>query len=85
MKKAISVLANYAVERMECPEENEIILLHSDAGDKVQILSAMLEEKVHPKKISVYEIGPIITAHAGLGLIGLYFRHQKPYGTYEKK
>lgn len=85
LKKAISVLANYAVERMECPEENEIILLHSDAGDKVQILSAMLEEKVHPKKISVYEIGPIITAHAGLGLIGLYFRHQKPYGTYEKK
>lgn len=85
LKKSIAVLANYAAERMENPTENEVIVLHSDAEDKVKILSAMLEEKVHPKKISVYEIGPIITAHAGLGLIGLYFKHQKPYGTYEKK
>lgn len=85
LKKAMSVLLGYAEERMENPEENEVILLHSDAMDKVEILSQMLEEKLHPGKITVRKIGPIISSHAGLGLIGIYFKHKQPYGTYEKK
>lgn len=84
LKKAMSVLLGYAQERMEAPEENEVFLLHSDAPDKVEILANMLEEKLHPGKITVVKIGPIITSHAGLGLVGIYFKHKKPYGTYEK-
>lgn len=85
IKKAVSVLVKYAEERMENPEENEIVLFNSDADDKLKMLMDMLNEKVHPKKISVCNIGPIITAHAGLGLIGLYFKHKEPYQNYDKK
>lgn len=84
LKKAMSVLTNYAAERMETPEENEVIILHSDADDKVEILKKQIEEKVNPKSISVMKIGPIITSHAGLGLIGLTFNHKQPYETYDK-
>lgn len=44
----------------------------------------MIEERVKPAKISVREIGPIVTAHAGIGLVGVYFKHKKPYEEYEK-
>lgn len=84
LKKAMSVLAGYAAERMEKPEENEVIILHSDADDKVEILKKMVEEKVAPKSISVGRLGPIITSHAGLGLVGIYFRHKQPYENYDK-
>lgn len=84
LKKAMNVLADYAAERMEEPEKNEVILLHSDAPDKVEILTQLVEEKVHPQKITVGKIGPIITSHAGTGLIGIYFKHKKPYDEYEK-
>lgn len=82
LKKAISILCGYAEERMDHPEENEIIILESDAADKVELLKSMLEERVHPKNITVTKIGPIITAHAGLGLVGLYFKHKEPYKNY---
>ncbi len=84
LKRAMAVLADYAVERMDNPSENEVILLHSDALDKIEILQKMLEEKLHPKKISVHKLGPIITSHAGMGVVGIYFKHKEPYKTYGK-
>lgn len=84
LKKAMSVLADYAQERMESPEENEVFLLHSHAPDKVEILTAMVRERVNPARITPVKLGPIITSHAGMGLVGIYFRHKRPYETYEK-
>ncbi len=84
LKKAMSVLVGYAEERMEDPEENEIIILDTDAPDKVEIVEALIRERVKPKKITYYKIGPVITAHAGMGLVGIYFKHKKPYTDYEK-
>ncbi len=84
MKKAMSVLVGYVLERMDEPEKNEIVILHTDAPDKAEQLRGMLEEKVKPGSISASEVGPIITAHTGLGLIGLYFKHKKPYTEYDK-
>ncbi len=82
-KKALATLVDYAAERMETPEENEVVLLHADAPEKMEILEKMVTEKVNPKKISIYQVGPIITSHAGLGVIGIYFKHKQPYETYE--
>lgn len=84
LKKAMSTLADYAAERMEDPENNEVIILHSDAPDKVEILTQMVNERIHPAKISLSKIGPIITTHAGIGLVGIYFKHKKPYTQYDK-
>ncbi len=82
-KKAIATLVDYAVERMDNPEENEVILLHADAPDKMEIMEKLVKEKVNPKSIQVLKVGPIITSHAGLGVIGIYFKHKNDYKTYD--
>ncbi len=82
-KKALATLVDYAAERMDNPAENEVILLHADAPDKMEILEKMVSEKINPKSISIHKVGPIITSHAGLGVIGIYFKHQQPYETYD--
>ncbi len=84
-KKALAALADYAVERMDDPENNEVIVLHIDAKESAELLCNMVEDKVHPNKVSLMEVGPIISSHAGLGVVGIYFKHAKPYETYENK
>lgn len=83
LKKAMATLADYAEERMDDPENNEVIILHSDAPDKVEVLKEMIINRVNPANIRVMEIGPIITSHAGLGLVGLFFNHKQPYESYQ--
>ena len=84
IKKAILALVGYIDERMESPSENELVILHSDAADKVNILKSQIESRgISPESIRIINIGPIITAHAGLGLVGVYFKHKKPYTEYE--
>ena len=82
-KKALATLVDYAVERMDNPAENEVYLLHADAPDKMEILEKMVREKVNPKSIHIFKVGPIITSHAGLGVIGIYFKHKEAYQTYD--
>ena len=84
LKRAMATLVSYAEERMESPEENEVIILNSDAPNKAEIVDELLRERVNPKKITHYKLGPVITAHAGLGLVGIYFKHKKPYTQYDK-
>ena len=69
--------------RMSLPEENELMILSSEAEDKVEIVEQMVKERVKPKKIIYSDIGPIITSHAGTGVIGVYFKHKKSYTEYE--
>lgn len=76
LKKATMKIVEEAVEKMDCPEENEIVLLGADADDKVQVAKAFLEKKVNPKKIGIYDVGPVIACHAGLGVFGIGFKHK---------
>ena len=85
LKKAMSILVDFIEERMDNPQENEILLLQSDAQDKVDVLEKMINERIKPAKIVYGDIGPIITSHAGTGVIGVYFKHKKPYSEYETK
>lgn len=82
-KKALAALADYALERMDDPENNEVIVLHSDAQANAELLCHMVKERVNPAKISLVEVGPIISSHAGLGVVGIYFKHKQPYESYE--
>lgn len=83
LKKAISTLVDYVEERIDNPEECDVMLLDSNAPDKVEIIEEMIRERVNPKSITKVKIGPVITAHAGTGLIGVYFKHKKPFKDYE--
>ena len=76
-KKAISKIVDEIIENMDNPEENEILVLDADAEEKADILVKFLEKKVKPKKISRHKVGPVITCHAGLGVMGVYFKHKK--------
>jgi len=77
LKKAISKMVNIAVENMADPENGEVVLLSNEADDKLEIAKKMVEEKLNPKKISTYDVGPIITCHAGMGVIGIFFEHKE--------
>ena len=84
-KKALNTLVDYIEERMDNPSENEVIILDSNAPDKVEVVEQLLRERVKPKDIKYAKIGPIITSHAGTGLVGVFFKHKKPYTEYENK
>lgn len=83
LKKAMSTLVDFIDERMDNPSENTLLILSSEADDKVAVLEEMIKERVDIKKIEYYDIGPIITSHVGTGVVGVYFKHKKPYVEYE--
>lgn len=83
LKRAMSTLVDFIEERMDNPSENSVLILHSNAQDKVDILEQMIKERINPNKIEYGDIGPIITSHAGTGVVGVYFKHKKPYTEYE--
>lgn len=76
-KKAIAKLVEEVAEKMDNPEEGEVIVLEADAKEKAEIAVKMLEKKVNPGKISIHSVGPVITCHAGVGVMGIYFKHKK--------
>ena len=76
-KKAVSKIVDEIIENMDNPEENEIVVLDADADEKADILVKFLEKKVNAKNISRHKVGPVITCHAGLGVMGVYFKHKK--------
>lgn len=83
LKKALSRLVDFIEERMENPEENTILILQNDAQDKVDIVEQMIKERINPKAIEYGNIGPVITSHVGTGVLGVYFKHKKPYTEYK--
>lgn len=84
LKKAMSVLVGYIEERMEDPENNEVVILDADAQDKAAAIEPLIRKRVNPGSVSYSHIGPVVTAHTGPGLIGVYFKHKKPYTEYGK-
>ena len=76
-KKAISKIVDEIIENMDNPEENKIVVLDADAEEKADILVKFLEKKVNAKNISRHKVGAVITCHAGLGVMGVYFKHKK--------
>ncbi len=77
MKKALSRLVELAEERMEEPSVNEAVIINSDMDENVELLKEMLKDRLGVEKITVYNIGAIITSHTGVGVVGLWFRHKR--------
>ena len=76
-KKAIAKIVDEVIENMDTPQDGEIVVLDAEADEKADIMVKFLEKKINPKKISRHKVGPIITCHAGLGVMGIYFKHKK--------
>ncbi len=82
-KKALTQLVDFIEERMDSPEENEIIIFNSRCDDMLSFTVEQIKERIKPKAITTWDIGPIITSHVGVGVLGVYFKHKKKYTEYK--
>lgn len=75
-KKSLQTLAE-EMENTYLPEQNELVLIgHGDSYEDAAYLKSIIQEKYRQLDVRIVPIGPIIGAHAGPGVIALFF-----YGT----
>lgn len=48
-------------------------VVHSDAEDDAEMLGQMVQSRIMPKDLKVFELGACIGAHTGSGLVGLIY------------
>ena len=76
-KKSVAKLVDIMIERGDNLAEEEVVVMHARGGEKLELLLKLIDEKVSPKSVKVYEIGPTIVTHSGLGVTGIYFKHKE--------
>ncbi len=72
-KAAITALADKFAELAEDKENGTVFISHGDCREEVRILEDMLKERFGVKVEIVTYVGPVIGAHAGPGVIALFF------------
>jgi len=75
-KKSVLKLVDIISEKGNDLSDKEVVVVHARGGEKLELLVKLIEEKISPKSISVYEVGPTIVTHSGLGVVGIYFEHK---------
>ena len=72
MKKALRAIVDHSMENY-CPEvEPMLAIVHSDAPDEAEQLAQMLREKTGRQEICIRKLGPVITAHTGVGTLAVF-------------
>lgn len=71
--KALSAIVEETASRIGEDAGNQVLLI-AYAGDKpaAEKVQALLDERVHPKEIRLYPLGPTITSHTGYGCIAIF-------------
>jgi len=72
-RKSLESLVAHMEKFSVKPEEQTIFIGHGDSINDAKILSAMLKERFAVKNVVISDIGPIIGAHTGPGVIALFF------------
>ncbi|MGN1367997.1 MAG: DegV family protein [Aristaeellaceae bacterium] len=72
-KKALGYMVDKAVECMADPAESIALVLHADAREDAEKLTAMIQEKFPSLVIRIENVGPVIGAHAGPGTVAFCF------------
>ena len=71
--KAFNAMIKYIEKEIVNPEEQVILILHSSREKQALKYKELIEEKFHPKKIYLSEIGVMSGINVGPGLISAYF------------
>ncbi len=71
-KKSLSALIDIMAERIELPV-GTVIVGHADAPEDAEKVRAMVEERFSPSEVLFLEIGPVIGAHVGPGMVAVSF------------
>lgn len=72
-KMSIQAMIRHMEQTVIRPEEQTVLISHADCPEDAEHLRCALEEKFHPKRILITEIGPIIGTHGGPGMLTLFF------------
>jgi DegV family protein with EDD domain len=72
-KASIRALADKAEEEARNIQSQTIMISHGDCMEDAQTLAEMINASLHPVKIIINNIGPVIGAHSGPGTLALFF------------
>lgn len=72
-KAAVAALVRHMRGSAVRPEEQTIVVSHSRCQEEAERLRESILAEFHPKEVLILELGPIIGAHTGPGMMGLFF------------
>lgn len=74
-KKALSFLVDYMEQKTAgySPKNDIVMISHGDAFDDAKLVSNMIQERFGIENVMINDLGPVIGAHTGPGLISLFF------------
>lgn len=73
-KKALRSLLESSEKDLLNPSETDLVLAHADSPEEIRAFEAMVREKYPDiRSISTMELGPVIGAHVGPGLIAMIY------------
>ena len=73
-KKALKTLADKAVQYIEHPEDQEMVIMEADVmDDAVRVKEMLLQRIPGLKSVRIQPVGPVIGAHCGPGTLAVCF------------
>lgn len=72
-KAAVAALVKQMRKTAVRLEEQTVVVSHSRCLEEAERLRESILEEFHPKEVLILELGPIIGAHTGPGLMALFF------------
>lgn len=76
-KKALQLLADRIVTATQEPSEQSIFITNSAAKAEAEELKTLIEQKIQPKEIRIFPLGPTIASHTGLGCVAVFTRGKR--------
>lgn len=71
--RSMRALADLLAERAADPASSTIAIAHGDCPEDCQRLSELIRERVEVKDVLTMEVGPVIGAHTGPGMLAVAF------------
>lgn len=71
-KRVLEELANETVSTIVDPEDQIILIAHSDDLENAETLKAKILEKIKVKDVIIHPLGSTISSHTGLGCIAIF-------------
>lgn len=72
-KAAIDALFDKMKETAIEPEGQTVFISHGDAIEDAEYLADRIKSELHAKEVKIGYVGPVIGAHAGPGVLALFF------------
>jgi len=72
-KAALAALVKQMRETVVHPEEQTMMISHACCREEAESLRESVLAEFHPKELMILDLGPIIGAHTGPGLMALFF------------